>query len=291
MKKDFFNVVPTKDTVDYNRIYEYDSRYIDFEGLFTPYLLNRGAYEERVDNSLEKHITEILNGIVKAGGTDKMPPIVVNIIDFVIIDGNSRWYAVYKALKEGLLPHIKLRVIYEEVPPDEFDSRVIELNMGQKSWSILDFIYNYMLRGMEPYKRLVNFCETEETMHSKEGKINPRYAAAALKVPVNSLKDSTLVLCDADVQNGRLIAREAAEIRKLFSSDTKANGGGWYESYLRAWADFRDNITARKIGFERYLDEVQKTLKNRKKEVKVPYGSNKKADWNVFFRGILTYMI
>ena len=252
--------------------------------LFIPYLKNRGGRED----ALAKHVQEIRDGILKDGGMDRIPPIYIDINTLQIADGNCRFNALLSILNDELLDNITLRVIFEDIPEESFDERVIQYNMGQKSWSTVDFIYNYMLRGYDSYKKLIDFCMSDDTLHTKDGKINPRYAAAALRVSANDLKKSTLNITDADIEIGHKVVQEAAEVRKKFSEDAKANGGGWYEPYLRAWAEFRDSLGG--IQFGDYLKELNKTLKGRKTEVKVPYGSNKKADWNVFFRAVKSYI-
>lgn len=277
--------VPTKENVDYAKIYEFNSNVITPQELFVPYLKNRGG---RID-ALTKHIQEIKESILKNGGMDKFPPIIVDINTLMIADGNCRENACIELLNDGLISDITLRVIFEDIPEEEFDDRVIQLNQGQKSWTTVDFIYNYMLRGNDSYKKLIDFCMSEETLHKKDGKINPRYAGAALRLSPKDLTNASMSITEEDVEIGKRVVNEAAEIRKKFSEESKANGGGWYEPYLRAWAEFRDTLG--NIAFEDYLKEVSKTLKCRKKEIKVPYGSNRKADWNGFFRSIYSYMI
>lgn len=277
--------VPTKENVDYAKIYEFNSNAISPQELFVPYLKNRGGRED----DLAKHVQEIKSGILKAGGMRRFPPITVDINTLQIADGNCRFNALIGILNEGLLDDITLRVIFEDISEEEFDERVIELNQCQKSWTTVDFIYNYMLRGYDSFDRLIKFCLSEETLQSKKGRINPRYAGAALKLSNKDLTNPSMSITVEDVEVGKRVVYEASEIRKKFSEDSKANGGGWYEPYLRAWSEFR--ATLGNITFDDYLKEVSNTIKNRKREIKVPYGSNRKADWNGFFRAIKTYMI
>lgn len=277
--------VPTKDNVEYNRIYSFDACKVPVKDIFTKYFNNRGGRED----SMSKHIKEIRDSIVKMGKMDTIPAITVDINTLQIADGNCRFSAVLDILEAGLLDSLNLRVIFEDIPEDEFDDRVIRLNMGQQSWSLLDFIYNYSRRGYESFTKLIKFCERYDSLHTANGKaINPRYGGAALKLPVSKLKKADLVITDEDIANGNHVVLEANEIRKLFSSDLKANGGGWYEPYLRAWAEFRDCLG--EIPFDTYLREVKYTIKNRRRDVCVPYGSNKKQDWNQFFRAVKTYI-
>lgn len=278
-----FNV-PLKNNVEFNRIYAFNTVEVPVQDIFVKYFNNRGGRED----ALEKHIKDIKDAIVKKGDMNEIPPIIVDINTMQIADGNCRFNAVLDIMKEGLIDNLVLRVIFEDIPEGEFDDRVIKFNMGQQSWRLIDFIYNYSLRGQESFSKLIDFCNRNESLH--DGKtINPRYGGAALKIPTSKLKDINLVINDEDIKRGNEVVYEASEIRKKFSSDLKANGGGWYEPYLRAWSEFRDNLGD--ISFKDYLKEVNQTVKYRKREVDVPYGSNKKGDWNKFFRAVYTYAL
>lgn len=185
-----------------------------------------------------------------------------------------------------MLDNVKYKVIFEDVPEDSFDERVIKYNMGQKSWTTVDFIYNYKLRGYDSFDKLIKFCESDESLHTKDGKINPRYAAAALHISSNDLRKPTLAITDADIEIGKNVVKEASEIRLKFNSDSKANGGGWYEPYLRAWSEFRSKMGT--IPFKDYSKVLGNCVKYKKRDHPVPYGSNKKSEWISFFSSILT---
>ena len=163
--------VPTVDTVDYKHIYVYNSDAINPRELFTPYLRNRGGR----DDAIEKHIQEIAKAILEKGSMDDIPPIFVDINTLVIGDGNCRFKALIRLLEQGMIGNLNLKVIYEDIPADRFDERVIEWNQGQKSWSLLDFIYNFSLRGNVNYTKFIDFCKSDDTLHKADGTINPTY--------------------------------------------------------------------------------------------------------------------
>lgn len=277
--------VPLKGSVCYHEIYEFNLAKVPVFEIFTRYLNNRGGRED----AMEKHVREIRDAIVNEGSMDEFQPINVDINTNQIIDGNCRFKALQYVVEEGLLDKEKLtlRVIYYDVPEDKFDKRVIKLNTGQKQWSLIDFIYNYANRGYDGFKKLIDFCNRNETLHDGS-KINPRYGAAILKISSNGLKKTSLVITDEMIKEGEQAVYEANEIRKQFSVDLKANGGGWLEPYYRAWAEFRTSLDG--ISFDDYLKEVKRTIQKRKRDVQVPYGSNKKANWNAFFRTVKTYI-
>lgn len=273
--------VPSKETVNYTKIYVYETNVISPRELFEPYLKNRGGRED----AIEKHVIEIKDAIIKDGHMDNIPPIIVDINTLQIVDGNCRFNALISILNDELMNNLKLKVIFEDVPEDKFDERVIKYNMGQKSWTTVDFIYNYKLRGFGSFDKLIKFCESEESLHTKDGKINPRYAAAALRISPNDLRKPSLKITDEDVNIGKKVVKEAAEIRLKFSTDLKSNGGGWYEPYLRAWAEFRIKLN---VSFKDYSKVLGNCVKNKKRDHPVPYGSNKKSDWISFFSCIQT---
>ena len=287
IKEKIYFGVPTPETVEYDKIYSYDSNVVNPAELFSCYLFNRGGRED----AIQKHVNEIADAIVKNGGMEKMPPIVVDINTLQIPDGNCRFNAMKKIIANKLLDHVVLRVIYEYITPEDFDKRVIELNQGQKSWSTVDFIYNYSLRGNENYTRFIEFCESEETLKKKDGTINPRYAGAALCKSPNELKNSKLMLTDAEVEIGRMIIHEAEIIRDKINvaGDRKANGGGWYESFLQGWAQFRPYLIKEEIPFKLYLRGIQHQVAANKRENPVPYGSNRKFEWFSFFNNTLVF--
>lgn len=276
-----FNV-PLKNNVEYNKIYAFDAFEVPVMDIFTRYINNRGGRED----AMEKHVKEIKDAIVKEGNMDKIPPIIVDINTNQIVDGNCRFKALEYILEDGLIEHPILRVIYEDIPENEFDDRVIQFNMGQQSWKLIDFIYNYSLRGYASFTKLIEFCNRNESLHDGK-KINPRYGAAALKISTKDLNKVSLTISDEEIEAGNETVYEATEIRKQFASDLKANGGGWYEPYLRAWAETRSCLGD--ISFKDYLKEVRKTVQTRKRDAEVPYGSNKKSDWVKWFRTVKTY--
>ena len=282
--------VPSKETVDYDKIYRFNTSKFDVESIFKKYLINRGG--EGVDRGLVKHIADLRKAIIGYGGDlSFLPPIIVDINTSVIVDGNCRFTAVIDLLNDGVYDEMDLRVIFEDINPEEFDKRVRELNEGQKGWTLNSFIYNFAAVGNDNYQKLIDFCKSDETLHKPDGTIIPRYGIAALNKRQSALKDGKLEISDIELATGSIIVREAKDIRAKICKNQKANGGGWYESYLQAWADFRNNEKGGlgKISFKDYLREVSITVKNRKRDVQVPYGSNRKQEWNSFFRTVKTY--
>lgn len=284
--------VPTIENVDYDRIYRFSSDDLDLEHVFTPYLNNRGLSFERQDTKgLLNHIEEMKAVMLKAGSMDDFPPITVDIKNLVIADGNCRWNAAIGLLKEGLIKSITIRVVFRNIPEEEFDDYVITLNTSSKSWTLNDYIYNYAGRtdSNSGHAKLIKFCESHECLRRSNGGIAPRYGLAILNKTASAIKSNSFELTDEELEKGSNCLAEALRVREILmnNKDVKANGGGWFEPYLKAWAEFRCDHPS--IDVKRYYREVKESIDKRKTKVSIPYGSNKKREWNTLFSAVLSY--
>lgn len=274
--------IPTVSSVRYDQIYSYDSSRVDIRKLFVPYENNRGGMLKQ----LEGHI----NGMVKSigeGNFDRFPPIIVDINTLTIVDGNCRDAAATKALLSGIVDKLTLRVMYIDVKPDELDKVVIDYNTTSKAWTTVNFIYNFSKRGITSFTKLIEFCNNSEYLHDKNGKIKPRYAVAILNKPIDDLKDTSMALTDEELKEGRKALAEAVEIKNFIEKNDHDNGASWFEYFLRGWAEFRrDYLIEKGVEFARYFE----TLKRYAKETDIPIGSNKKKAWNIWFRGITSFL-
>lgn len=284
--------VPTIENVDYDRIYRFSSNDYDLEQVFTPYLNNRGKSAERSDTKgLEKHIDEIGAAILKNGGMEGFLPIIVDIKSLVIADGNCRWDAAISLLREGLLKSITIKVMFMDIPDEKFDDYVIILNTTPKSWTVNDYVYNYAGRNPDgAHAKLIKFCEAHDSLKkSNNGGITPRYAVGILNKPTSVLKSNKFELNDDELTTAECRLSEAESVRAALmkNKDVKANGGGWFEAYLKAWAEFR--VDHPDVNMTKFVQEVKESIKNRKTKVAIPYGSNKKRDWITLFCAVLAY--
>lgn len=274
--------IPTVGSVRYDQIYSYDSSRVDIRKLFVPYENNRGGMLKQ----LEGHI----NGMVKSigeGNFDRFPPIIVDINTLTIVDGNCRDAAAIKALLSGIVDKLTLRVMYIDVKPDELDKVVIDYNTTSKAWTTVNFIYNFSKRGITSFTKLIEFCNNSEYLHDKNGKIKPRYAVAILNKPIDDLKDTSMTLTDEELKEGKKALDEAVEIKNFIEKNDHDNGASWFEYFLRGWAEFRrDYLIEKGVEFARYFE----TLKRYAKETDIPIGSNKKKAWNIWFRGITSFL-
>lgn len=274
--------IPTVSSVRYDQIYSYDSSRVDIRKLFVPYENNRGGMLKQ----LEGHI----NGMVKSigeGNFDRFPPIIVDINTLTIVDGNCRDAAATKALLSGIVDKLTLRVMYIDVKPDELDKVVIDYNTTSKAWTTVNFIYNFSKRGIESFTKLIEFCNDSEYLHDKNGKIKPRYAVAILNKPIDDLKDTSMSITDEELEDGKKALGEAVEIKNFIEKKNHDNGASWFEYFLRAWAEFRNEyLITKSVEFERYFD----TLKKVAKQTEIPIGSNKKGSWKTWFRAVASYI-
>lgn len=262
------------DNIDFDRIYRFSSREWDLGNLFRPYLHNREHTEQHID----KMIADILN----YGSLELIPPITVNIRTFTICDGDKRNRAVLQILRCGLMDAIELRVIFVDVPEEEEDEYIINLNTTSDNWPLIAYIKNFASRGYEGYQKLIDFCLDNEMLFKvKKGKKEfcPRYGIAAIGKSNSTLKTGKLELSEKDLAIGKEVVDEATELRSIVvGTDAKANGGGWLEAFLLGW-----NISRKTLDVD--FNDYKKTLKAKMKLKKtdVPRGSNRKGDWIAFF--------
>lgn len=276
------NGIPTVSSVRFDQIYSYDSTKVDIRSLFNLYENNRGGMLKQ----LQGHIDGMVKSMVE-GRFNWFPPILVDINTLVIIDGNCRYSAVMKCLDNKLVDKLVLRVEYIDVQKDELDKLVIDYNTTSKSWTTVNFIYNFSKRGIQSFTKLIEFCNESEYLHDKNGKIKPRYAVAILNKPIDSLKDTKMNITEEEFQTGRGALADAVAIKNLIEKKNHDNGASWFEYFLRAWAEFIDEyMSVKKINFNNYFE----VMKSKLKQTEIPYGSNKKQSWKTWFLAVAAYM-
>lgn len=274
--------IPTVNSVRYDQIYTYDSSRVDVKSLFTLYENNRGGMLKQLQGHIDGMVKSIAEGRFKW-----FPPILVDINTLVIVDGNCRYSAVLKSLIGGVTQNLVLRVEYINVPQDELDKVVIDYNTTSKSWTTVNFIYNFSKRGIQSFTKLIDFCNESEYLHDKNGKIKPRYAVAILNKPIDSLKNTQMVITEDEFRTGREALAEAIAIKNLIEKKNHDNGASWFEYFLRAWAEFRnDYMSSKNVKFDEYFE----VMKVKLKQTEVPYGSNKKPSWKTWFLAVAAYI-
>ena len=275
--------IPTKQSVDYDKIYVFKASEHKLSEMFTRYEYNRGSMDSE---RIKLHIAKIANALMSPGGCRAMLPIVVDINTLIIADGNCRFSAALDCIANGN-NDIFIKVIFEDIPEGKLDERVIELNTTSQSWTTLNFIKNFALRGLGSYKEFLEYCYSNPMLIGKNGAINPRYAIASLGLYSEKLKDPNLVISKETFEFGRMVLRFASDIVEILQKEyrsctIKLEGFLGSISYLLKEVDDE-------IDYEIFIAELKKTVSSRKREVAVPIGSEKKREWNNFFNSIYNY--
>lgn len=270
------NVVPTKENVDYNRIY-----------LFTqdPHF---GKFE--ADRGLNKaHVAEIRKQIETGkDGAKYICPIRVDINTLNTSDGKHRYNAFVQAWKNGSKEEMK--VIFEDLPENEHEAVdvIVKINSTQKNWGIPSYNNRLIVEGDENVISIKDFGESHPLCQKKNKKgevvgFFPRYTYAIV-LGRNATKD---------IKNGKLVVskeqlafaeRMYSELEMLVNSvDYEMNS--WFEGFAHAWYNIRKNDGA----YNAIIEEVgmDAICKNIGKFLTGLHQSTKKSVWEERFRTII----
>lgn len=293
------DVIPTLETVDYNRIYNY--RYGDFPGYtaFKPYLNNRQV--------AGPHLKEIKKAI--KNGVKLMPPILVNIDEdgnMMVADGNFRMAAVRECHDEGSInDEYVLRVIFIHIPKKDVEDYIIDLNCGGKAWRKWEIIQSRAKRDADDledkdsygWKLFTDFCNDPKNNDLFKGAGNNRnygYACRCIGLERNGAEHTNSpisTLTEADIENGQYIKdmfmkflgtqnvmTGKADERKVAAT------GGWLETAIVAFRNMFLEITGRD---EYKAIEFIKVCRDLYKENDTaPVGKAPTDDWKRYFKGV-----
>lgn len=146
-----------------------------------------------------KHVAKI-KGAMKRG--EIVPPIIIDKLTKLIIDGQHRFMAACELWREGnsyILSYLEF----------EFENPLlsaIQYNANSKKWSTADYVKAYIVDGRESYDILRKFCQSHE--HFRGGRSGFQYKAAAQLI--------TGQACGDEIQRGTLqITEEQAKIADI----------------------------------------------------------------------------
>ena len=157
-KGSMINVIPTKENVDYNRIYDFN---------INP---NLGFFKANRD-LIKGHIREIEKSITEGEyGAKFIAPIRVDFSTMKIIDGQHRYEAFKRVWDKGSTE--VMRVMFEDLPLDEKNKLdvVVDINSSTSNWS--NMAYQKRLRE-EGNKHILNIEKFGKT-HKLCQKINKK---------------------------------------------------------------------------------------------------------------------
>lgn len=229
------NTVPTKETVDYCRIYCYTDPEV-VENTF-------GFYEANRDFKGKSHEREIARDIQTAPyGSEFIAPIRVDINTYRIADGQNRVWAILRAWRNGSAEPLK--VIYEDYPVEDTEAmRIIaRINSTNKNWGLRDYEKNEKTQGNDSVKLIDEFAKTHALCHTlnKNGKptVNTRYTHAVIfgRNMTKELKDGTIYADKDDIALGEQMHGEVSVLVDALGYEMNS----WFEAFTQAWWEIRN---------------------------------------------------
>lgn len=248
------NVVPTKNNVDYNMIYGFNT-----EPNFGFFKANR----DFIPSQIRKIEKAILDGRYKA---KFIAPIRIDINTMKIIDGQHRYNAFKRAWAKGSTEMMK--VIFEDLPDDEREKLdvVVDINSTTSNWSINAYQKRLREEGNEHMLNIEHFGKTHALCQkkNKKGEVTgfyPRYVYAIVlgKNITQNIKNGDIKVTDADIDFAEQIHNELERLIKALGYEVNS----WFEPFACAWYNIRKNdkmycSVIDKIGMDVILNNIKK---------------------------------
>ena len=272
--------VPTKENVDYNRIYEYDVTKLPITELFFPYEENRGGMDTK---AIKYHVNELSKLAI-------ILPILVDIRSYRIMDGNCRFKAFLRKLERMVAAQesgeLILRVMFYDADPSRFNDIVLEINNSQKSWSASDCVKNLILVGSVAHKRLEEFCKEVPGLSDMRG---PKfaYACAALGFGEQAASKSGFEIEEDNLLLAKRCALEMWEQRSYLPPVYQSTSGVWYGRMMYGWRVFRDSVPD--LDVKVYNEFLKACIDDG--SIELPADIQKRSEWRKFYPAVYLRMI
>lgn len=270
------NVIPTKENVDYSRIY-----YFNVDPNFSFFKANRDLIKKHI-RDIEKSIND---GDYKS---TYIAPIRVDINSSKIVDGQHRYEAFKKAWSNGSKEMMK--VIFEDLPEDEKMKLdvVVDINSSTTNWSNLAYQKRLREEGNKHILNIEEFGKTHALCQkvNKKGEVTgfyPRYVYAIVmgRNITSEVKDGSVKVTDKDIEFGEQMHSELDMIVDALGYEINS----WFESFAYAWYNIRKNDKAN----SNLIDELgMKTIcENIKDYFEGWQLVTRKTDWENRFRSAI----
>lgn len=234
-KGSMINVIPTKENVDYKRIYDFN---------INP---NLGFFKANRD-LIKSHIRDIFKTITESKyGAKYIAPIRVDFSTMKIIDGQHRYEAFKMAWAKGSTEVMEVR--FEDLPLEEKQKLdvVVEINSSTSSWSCMAYQKRLREEGNEDILNIEEFGKTHKLCQkiNKKGKVTgiyPRYVYAIVlgKNVTKEVKQGSLKVTNKDIEFGEQMHRELEMLVNALGYEINT----WFESFAHAWYNIRKNDRA-----------------------------------------------
>ena len=247
LKGNLVNVIPTKDNVEYDRVYCYTDRN----------LVNKfGTYEANKPLNI-RHIMEIRDEFDNGQYRGKyVAPITVDINNLKIVDGQHR----RAAFVESDSNEAYLQVIFEDLPTNESDAMdvVIAINSSTDNWGIN--AYEKHLKADD--KKSIFNAEEFGKSHKLTQKVNrrgevvgyfPRYVYAIVlgRNATMEANNGNIYVSKKELEFGEKMYDELEKLVDALGYEID----NWFESFAAAWYNIRlngknDSEVVDKLGFD-----------------------------------------
>lgn len=222
----YLNFDPTKGKVDFDRIYRYNNP--EALGFLNRPLGQRGLKERTIAS-----VTKAVND----GKTEAISPVMVDIRNMNLYDGQNRLEAFGRAWAKGLTPELK--VIFTPYGTEQ----MIDVQ-NQSSWTQGDRINYFVQHGDETVRRLVDFGLSHTLTRSGTG-ISIAYTSAMLtdkRIRLNEEKETGRIkaeITDEDFTLGEQVAVEVERFFKIMNEGNTVKRNNWVESMAGEWRKLR----------------------------------------------------
>lgn len=255
--------IPTKDEVDYNKIY----------------LTNRTdlfGYFDKNRRVVKRTVYELIDSYNQIG--EFLSPIVVDINTLNIVDGQHRINALEKILRTK--PEAYIKVVFMDVPMDEkIRDRVIKEFQTGKHWSMKDYEESLLKSENGAMTQIKEFGE-EHTLtqrKNKKGEItgfNSKYTYAVIfgRNIKNDIIEGNIVLTKETLKKAEIVHEELRNIVMACGMTV----GAWFESFAWAWNEIRDTSSDKRLIKQLTLPVIYENINDY---LIIPGKTTNKQEW------------
>ena len=266
------DVIPTKDNVDYDKVYYYSCK--DATKAFKFLDFNRKVYDRNV-RKIVKQIND------ESYGARFIPAIIVDINTMSIIDGQNRYVAFCQAWNSGR--EELLRVIYADVPKEYIDQLIKLLQEGKK-WNNEDYFHRAISNGNQACQEIEDWCYRHSELCMDKSGPNRSYAMAVIygRRVDKEVKDLSLTITKNQLDYSEKIYSEVHDMFKAIGYRRAA----FLEGMAQSWFGIRKDSKAA-INF--FIDDMGMDFicNNIYEELKNYQPTTKKSDWDHKFGAII----